>query len=88
MPSTRVCPCVCAGACSPGAGCGSENPLCSSCYIRVSPFLIWELKIARAKPCPSGLGATGSPTRHPSQATALPASWATAPPAGPRLGLP
>ena len=31
----------------PGAGCGSENAPWSSCYIRVSPFLIWELKIAR-----------------------------------------
>ena len=31
----------------PGAGCGSENAPWSSCYIRVSPVLIWELKIAR-----------------------------------------
>lgn len=53
---------------APGAGCGSENPPCSSCFIQVSPFLIWELKIARAQPCPSRQGADGQPHRAPQPA--------------------
>lgn len=57
-----VCMSMCACSCP---GCHGEKTPCSSCYIRVPPFLIWELKIAHAQPCPSGQGADGQPHRAP-----------------------
>lgn len=58
------CVCVYARSC-PGAGCYSEKTPCSSCYSRVPPFLIWELKIACVQPCPSGQEADRQPHRAP-----------------------